>query len=324
MRSSVDIRRMIFGVVVVCAFGTAVFGQPWAGSGTAEDPYQIWDACDMQAIGADSNYWNANFILCVDINISEYTGTAFNIIGNSLTKFTGVFDGNGHTISNFTYTCTDIDNIGLFGYVNGHEAKIKDVRLLDPNINGGTGSFIGALAGSLETCLMAECCVVGGSVTGDDYCVGGLVGLNDGIIVKCHSSGNVVGQRSVGGLVGVNTELISNCYSNSSVSGTDAMIGGLVGWNVSQGVIKECSSTGIVSGSQDVGGLVGKNNWAYIYGCYSIANTFGGNNTGGLVGMNTDGRGVINDSYSKGNVEGNESVGGLVGKNYYGDVASVL
>ena len=32
MRSSVDIRRMIFGVIVVCVFGAAVFGQPWTGS----------------------------------------------------------------------------------------------------------------------------------------------------------------------------------------------------------------------------------------------------------------------------------------------------
>ena len=40
----VGIRRLVFGVVVVCVFGTAVFGQPWAGSGTTEDPYQIWDA----------------------------------------------------------------------------------------------------------------------------------------------------------------------------------------------------------------------------------------------------------------------------------------
>jgi len=46
-------RVVVFGVVLVWALCTGAFGQAWDGSGTEGDPYQIWTAEDMQAIGAD-------------------------------------------------------------------------------------------------------------------------------------------------------------------------------------------------------------------------------------------------------------------------------
>ena len=82
-RRLLKIHRVIFGVVIVCLFGVSAFGAPWAGSGTAGDPYQIWDANDMQAIGADANYWDVDFVLCADINLGGFTGTSFNVIGRS-------------------------------------------------------------------------------------------------------------------------------------------------------------------------------------------------------------------------------------------------
>jgi hypothetical protein len=59
----------------------------------------------MNAIGAIPNDWDRHFRLMADIDLSAYTGTRFNIIGLDIDHcFTGVFDGNGHTISNFTYS----------------------------------------------------------------------------------------------------------------------------------------------------------------------------------------------------------------------------
>ncbi|GAG85111.1 unnamed protein product, partial [marine sediment metagenome] len=54
-----------------------------------------------------------------------------------------VFDGNGHTISNFTYTSTDTDYIGLFGYVSGGNAEIKDLGLIDPNVDAVIARNVG-------------------------------------------------------------------------------------------------------------------------------------------------------------------------------------
>ena len=69
----------------------------------------------MNTIGAEPNDWDKHFQLMADIDLSGYAGTDFNIIGG---RFTGVFDGNGHTISNFSYTTSNGLYIGLFRQIS--------------------------------------------------------------------------------------------------------------------------------------------------------------------------------------------------------------
>ncbi len=47
--SSMKMAWMVFSVV--CTLSVSAFGQPWDGNGVEGDPYQIWTAADMQAIG---------------------------------------------------------------------------------------------------------------------------------------------------------------------------------------------------------------------------------------------------------------------------------
>ena len=76
----------------------------WAytgGTGEPNDPYLIYDANQMNAIGADPCDWDKHFKLMADIDLSRFTGTDFNIIGywderGPNEPFTGVFDGTGH------------------------------------------------------------------------------------------------------------------------------------------------------------------------------------------------------------------------------------
>jgi hypothetical protein len=145
------------------------------GTGEPNDPYQIWDANHMQAIGADANDWDKHFKLMADMDLGGFTGTSFNIIGTYWRNpFTGVFDGNGRTISNFTYISTGTSYIGLFGYVGG---LIKDLGLIDPNVDAGTEHDVGSLVGLLINGTVTNCYIEGGSVVGL-YIVGGLVGGN--------------------------------------------------------------------------------------------------------------------------------------------------
>ena len=345
MRSLINIRCVVFGVVIVCTFGTAAFGQPWSGSGTAEDPYQIWDACDMQAIGADSNYWDANFILCSDINLGEYTGTSFNIIGNSSNHFTGAFDGNDHTISNFTYSSPGTDYIGLFGYI-GTGSEIKNLKLENINLEGFR--YLGAVAGKSEgtiincfseTYIQSYYGFAGGLVGENDGnvslsssfstvkgCVdlGGLVGWNDGTIDQCDSKGvvriNIQNGGSIGGLVGYNKGDVFDSFSNSSVYGSNANDsgGGLAG--VNSGIIERCHSNGDVrETAYSAGGLVGYNG-GEINNCYSNGEVSGVYDMGGLVGWNS--WGDISSSYATGNVHGEEEVGGLTGWTSRGSITN--
>jgi hypothetical protein len=262
----------------------------------------------MQAIGADANDWDKCFKLMADIDLSAFTGTQFNIIGIDYDNpFTGVFDGNGHAILNFSFTSTGRDYIGLFGHVSDPNAEIKDLRLIDPNVDAGTGWHFGSLVGCLEHGTIIGCCVYGGSISGE-FDVGGLVGDNGGFITGSSSSASVSGFNHVGGLVGFNNGIISHCHSSGAVSG-GGPIGGLVGAN--SRLIFDSYSTGRVSGDQGVGGLAGANDGT-ITNCYSSANVSGAVVVAGLVGFNDS---IITKCYAVGTTYGSGLVGGLVAHN---------
>jgi hypothetical protein len=222
--------------VLVLSFAPAAFGQPWAGSGDANDPYQIWTAEDMQAIGADANYWDAYFKLMADIDLGAYTGTSFNIIGMYVgfldpnnRAFTGVFDGDGHTISNFTYDSNGVDCVGLFRYTDDYDpissAVIRDLGLINPQVNATNGDFIGSIVGIAEGCEIQRCWSKGGTVSGKRD-VGGFVGFS-GRIVNCYCENSVSGGGDVGGFAG-GYGYIENCYSTGSVI-AEYYAGGLAG-----------------------------------------------------------------------------------------------
>ncbi|MEK7643749.1 MAG: GLUG motif-containing protein, partial [Patescibacteria group bacterium] len=184
--------------------------------------------------------------------------------------FTGAFDGLGHTITGLTINRPTQDYVGLFGYASTGSI-LKNVGLLNGNITG-------------------------------NYCVGGLVGLNEeGTITNSYNTGTVSGSYDyVGGLVGLNSSgTITDSYNTGTVSGR-YYVGGLVGYN-EYGNITNSYSTGAVSGSAVVGGLVGYNYYGTITNSYSTV-TGSGDIAGGLVGYNDNG--TITDSYSTAAVTG--------------------
>jgi hypothetical protein len=280
------------------------------GTGEPNNPYLIYTAEQMNIIGAEPNDWDKHFQLMADIDLAAYMGTDFNIIGTyDLRPFTGVFNGNNHTIANFTYTCTDKDCIGLFGHV-GPDAVIRDLRLIDPNIDAPLASPVGSLLGHLSYGTITNCYVVHGRVLGD-YRTGGLVGLNYGTITKCYSSGSVWGNGGgVGGLVGSSEGPITYCYATATVSG-DEEVGGLVG--VTESEISNCYCEAIVSGNEYIGGLVGWNSNT-ITNCYSTGSSISGNRrVGGLVGYNGY-HGTVTASFWDIETSGLSESGGGMGK----------
>ena len=301
----------IAGLTGVVSAGTYSGG----GEGTVDKPYRIATAADMNEIGANTEDWGSHFVMVNDINLAEYTGTEFNIIGNKHTPFAGVFDGNSHTISNFTYIATDTWYIGLFGYAGG-SAVIKNLTLVDPYINPADGSgFVGCLVGGLRFGTITGCGVEGGSVSGGYY-TGGLVGYNLGTISNCYAAGSVSGgYECTGGLVGSNRGSILNCYATASISGVK-YTGGLVGRNY--GTISNCYAEYSVTGANRTGGLVGESSGT-ISNCYAEGSVTGTNySTGGLVGYNWGG--TISNCYAESSVTGDGHIGGLVGKNYKGAI----
>jgi len=187
-----------------------------AGLGTEDSPYLICTADELNLIGLFPCEWDKHFKLMADIDLSEFDGKdarpTFNMIGWGPpdyygvdgTPFTGVFDGDGHTISGFTYALESRYSIGLFGYIDGLDAEVRDLRLANPTVAAGSGSDVGAMVGHLGSGTLTYCHVESGSVSGNSG-VGGLVGsCGGGVVVRCDSSARVVGVDSVGGLVGRN------------------------------------------------------------------------------------------------------------------------
>jgi hypothetical protein len=99
MKSS--IKKVVIAAVLIWA-NVSFSGTYGGGSGVPWDPYQIWTAEQMNTIGANPGDWWAYFKLMDDVNMALYTGTQYNIIGNTTTYFSGNFDGNFKVISNLT------------------------------------------------------------------------------------------------------------------------------------------------------------------------------------------------------------------------------
>ena len=217
-----------------------------------------------------------------DINITldkdiDLTGKEWTPIGTGYSnKYTGTFDGGGHTIKGLTVTTND-QFVGLFGSI-GYAGTVKNVMMEDVQITSNRSSgFAGGVAGYSDGTI--ENCSVSGSVSGTVY-VGGVVGAQwNGSITGCSSSATVKGTVYVGGVVGQTNggATLTACYATGNVIIEIAPTknisgGGLVGMNGGKGV-RACyatgnvTSTGSSTGNVHIFGLLG-DNYTTVTACY--------------------------------------------------------
>ena len=254
------------------------------------------------------------------------------IADDASAPFNAIFDGNrlhGHTISNLYANRPGTTGLGLFGYV-GQSATIRNVRLLEVSLTGHDD--VGGLVGSNDGGTISNS-DVSGTISGGHQ-VGGLAGNNQagGSIENSQASGTVLGYRNAGGLVGANYDTVSDSHATVAVTSefpsTIEQAGGLAGLNQG-GTISNSYATGTVEGNQDIGGLVGKNDFGTIeedsYATGAVTGRDSSTSTseriGGLVGLNTGGSAAISDGHATGTVEGHTEVGGLVGRNDGGTIS---
>ena len=232
-----------------------------------------------------------------------------------LPLFSGVLDGNGHTISNLYINQPTKNNIGLFSIIFSLGNPIKNLGLLNVDIQGNI--IVGGLAGLGVADIVAS--YVTGTVKGIRT-IGGLVGSNgEGRIISSFTNVDITGNTDVGGLAGISGVLIRDSYALGSVTGV-IRVGGLTGEN--EGLIINSYATGEVNGKNNTGGLVGINGVSFlgeIINSYASGAVNGESNTGGLVGTNNIASNsistIIINSYASGAVNGESNTGGLVGTN---------
>ena len=261
--------------------------------------------------------------------------------------FSGIFDGNGYTISNLQIH-RNADNQGLFGAVAA-AGIVRAVRLQNVYMETTTPSVAVAGLVGVNYGRIADSYVAGTLIGGAQ--VGALVGRNVGVVNRGRAVAEVRGRTQVGGLVGINENRVVSSYAASDVVATADGVGGLVGEHRTSafGIARIIASraAGTVDGDGDrIGGLVGyQNNSAYIERSYATVAVGGGrdgaargglvgrvdeggiveysyamgavaftsaNSRGGLVGMLSDG-GIVDDSYAIGSLSEGQSGGSLVG-----------
>jgi hypothetical protein len=329
-RTAIAVLVVCLAVAGLCLAGGTVAAQQGdvapgdlAGSGTADDPYVVTTAAELQAMEDDLD---AHYELGNDVDASgtaQWNGdSGFDPVGpDDDTGFTGSFDGDGHTITGLTVDRPDSLWVGLFGYVDS--AEIRDLTLADSTISGE--EWVGELAGEVGDNSTITGVTVDGTVDGTEN-VGGLVGGSglagdDSTITDVTASGTVNGSTSVGGLVGyhsVHGSVQNAAATDVTVTG-ETTVGGLAGY--SSGLVEDVTASGTVDGANETGGLVGSNEAldGEIIDATATTDVTGTNHVGGLVGGNGDRDGDelarIRNASAHGTVDGQNYVGGFVGTN---------
>lgn len=212
---------------------------------------------DLQNVASDLA---GNYALGRDIDASATSTVPYMPIGNSVTPFTGQFDGQGHLVSSLTPQAWISPDpygtplIGMFGEVGStgivRNLNVEGTVTNAPVVNeyytvGDVGIAAGVNNGTLLRVNASGSVSSGAGAYGDDdTVVGGLVGVNGGTVLRSSSSVDVAGGDNVGGLAGNNSGLIMQSFSSGPVESGGYVnhgAGGLVDTNT--GTITQSYST---------------------------------------------------------------------------------
>lgn len=214
-------------------------------------------------------------------------------------------------------------------------------KALSDELGGGElrVSVIGGVIGVNGENHVIEHCASKGTMNGLNA-MGGVVGLNEGIIRGCTLSGSMgsATQDYIGGIAGLNVGgrtagtiagTIENCTTekNCTVTGRNT-VGGIVGYNLSGGRIQNNTSSANVSGAGRVGGIAGENGGAITLSSTPAGKrrvNGSGSGVGGVIGVNTatgtlspasgSAQGDVIAADNRLTVRGSSMVGGIAGIN---------
>ncbi len=260
-----------------------------------DNPYIISSAADIAYLSVSVNqgqeYINQYFLQTADIDLDAHY---FTPIGQNVKGFSGIYDGNGHTISNLYIDQPQQTQTGLFGYVRTTaNPDDESGTLINITISGGEvrgGVYVGGIAGFFNGKKIYNCktnLVIKQGETDNSY-IGGITGFNRATIEKCYFNGEIdaPGGLYVGGIAGRNAMegdesrgIITDCFNAGSVKGSN-FVGGIAGHN--NGTIKNIFNSGRVEADINCGGIIGYNNGHAAYG-YNIGATFFGLSYAGAV-----------------------------------------
>ena len=297
---------------------------------------------DYKAIGTGSEY-NGTFDgrdnRIIGLDVSGDNAGIFSTIGKGgkvedLRVYSGTFSGTNNAGAVAGVNNGAISNVTAFG-------NVVDVQ----NTSNGAsyaGGIAGTNSGTIDNVTVTGTATQSSEVTAGsaEAAAGGIAGLNDGTISNSTANSAVNSSAgdatALGGVAGVNAGTLTNVDSLGvttgvyKVEGKDTLysdnVGGIAGKN--SGTVTNAYNESIVSGRNNVGGILGENSGKNVSNVANASNVTGeagngaaSNFVGGLVG---DNEGSITNGRNNGEITGNNYVGGLVGANGAGSTLTNL
>lgn len=293
---------------------------PWEGNGSESSPYLLKTASDVEALRDKVNtegfsFENTYFQLTEDITLPTgwkpigvtKDGRKDLKNGENLNAFSGIFDGNNHTVT------VPEGGLPLFGYV-------RNTRIRNLNIYGKKIAGYG-LVNNFEGVGLSGTAVEIDNVTlksGSSTLKAGLLGANKTMspYAGCSSAFEAT---------------VRNCTIEKDVvigyDRNENEIGAIAGRM--QGTVENCISYATVYGSSYVGGIIGTRDNAMgncsvigckFYGTVEASSEVAGGIAGGGYDNSTAPNGckiTINSCSAEGSITGSDKVGGILGGDLY-------
>ena len=286
----------------------------YTGIYTAEQLLAVTDAPDR------------NYILMADIDVSSYS---WEPLCTEDKPFAGIFDGNGHVISNLNGTN------GLFAATSS--AQIQNVGIRNGSISASfdnqSWGQLGGITGEAGNGTTISNCYYQGSIESNACVVGGIAGRcgrTDVTIEDCWMKGDILStnegssqtQLFIGGIMGgaLSTSFeIKGCIHSGSIEaqGYNAYAGGIAGYG--DGDIVHCQNYGtiLISRSVYVGGIIPKIDGRIAY-CMNAADITSFSKNIYIGGIASISYMNIQHCFNCGNLSANGSnfyyVGGIAGQ----------
>ena len=256
-----------------------------SGKGTAESPWVITTTEHMLNIADDLLSGGTRYYkLGADIDMTGIEWVPLNTVSPYDKAID--FDGDGHTIANFS--CNAAVYPSMFGVLNGY---VHNLKFTNASISTDANTATGIVAGYCGTNgvlakvdnVHAEGTVLSnGAYSG----VGGLFGRIIGasaeelaVVTNCSMKGSVTmtgAKNGMGGFTGLaSNATISKCSADVTVNcPAGNYVGGIFGYDSGKTIISDCWTSGTIqSGKERAGGIVGGliKAESSIYNCYTTA-----------------------------------------------------
>ncbi len=275
-------RFTVEGDSIVTVKGVYIGRSSMQGNGTSASPYLVTSPADLLYIASQVNsnneaYLESYYRLENDIDVG---GGNLSVIGSGVddSYFGGSFDGNGHTISNFTIKSNSYEYVGLFGQVT---ANIMDENLgvitsltldnftIEAQAASGANLYVGAFAGYGIGANVFNCRASNGTINVfADYnsfaFAGGVFGMQQSAYVESF------GMSCFSGVNYCSTDLELNCMKGKVLCAGGISGYLLSGYEQSTAYIANSYSEGKVFGAIRSGGIVGTCSiYSSVASCYS-------------------------------------------------------